>query len=56
MTAYRDVGFTGPLRPDHVPTLDGEDNAKPGYGALGRLFALGYIAGVRQAVYGHRPG
>lgn len=51
MEAYRDVGFTGPLRPDHVQTLDGEDNAKPGYGALGRLFAFGYIAGLRDAVY-----
>ncbi|MFT5222540.1 MAG: mannonate dehydratase [Glaciecola sp.] len=56
LQAYREVGFTGPMRPDHVPSLEGEDNAKPGYAAMGRLFALGYIAGLREAVYSHRPG
>lgn len=55
MRAYKEVGFNGPLRPDHVQTLHGEDNAKPGYGALGRLYAFGYIAGMHEAVYGpHR--
>ena len=52
MRAYAEVSFTGPLRPDHVPTILGEDNAKPGYGALGRLFAVGYIVGLREAAYG----
>lgn len=56
MTAYRDVGFTGPMRPDHVQTFDGEDNDRPGYASLGRLFALGYIGGLRDAVYGRRRG
>lgn len=51
LQAYREVGFAGPLRPDHVPSLDGEDNAKPGYGSLGRLWAFGYIQGMRDAVY-----
>jgi len=51
MRAYRDVGFHGPLRPDHVPTLAGEDNGRPGYAVLGRLFAFGYIRGLQQAVY-----
>lgn len=27
--AYRDVGFDGPIRPDHVPTIAGEDNSVP---------------------------
>lgn len=52
MRAYHEVGFTGPMRPDHVPTLAGEANDLPGYGTLGRLFAVGYIAGLREAVYG----
>ena len=47
MTAYRDVGFTG-------HTFDGEDNERPGYESLGRLFALGYISGLREAVFGRR--
>ncbi|ACQ81961.1 Mannonate dehydratase [Beutenbergia cavernae DSM 12333] len=55
LRAYRDVGFSGPLRPDHVPTLEGESNDRPGYGVLGRLFATGYIRGLQHAIYG-RPG
>jgi len=27
MRAYREVGFAGPMRPDHVPTLAGEETA-----------------------------
>jgi mannonate dehydratase len=38
------------LRPDHVPTLFGESNDKPGYAVLGRLFAVGYIRGLGEAV------
>jgi len=43
---YRDIGFTGPIRPDHVPQLEGEDEGNPGYTILGRLFAFGYIRGL----------
>lgn len=51
MRAYRDIGFQGPLRPDHVPTLAGEANGRPGYETLGRLFAVGYVRGLGQAAY-----
>lgn len=51
MQAYKDIGYEGVLRPDHVPTMAGEDNDNPSYSSLGRLFALGYIKGLRQAVY-----
>jgi len=54
MRAYAEIGFAGPMRPDHVPTMFGETNARPGYETLGRLFAIGYIRGVEQAAYG-RP-
>jgi len=50
MRAYRDIGFTGPMRPDHVPQLYGEDEGEPGYTMLGRLFAYGYIRGLMHAV------
>lgn len=43
---YREVGFEGPIRPDHVPQLEGEDDGEPGYTILGRLFAFGYIRGL----------
>lgn len=51
MQAYAEIGFSGPMRPDHVPTLHGELNDRPAYGTLGRLFALGYIRGLEQAAY-----
>jgi mannonate dehydratase len=47
--AYREIGFEGPLRPDHVPQLVGEEDGKPGYTMRGRLFAYGYIRGLIQA-------
>lgn len=56
MRAYAQVGFSGPMRPDHVPTMHGEPNDRPAYGTLGRLFALGYIRGLEQAVYGKGHG
>lgn len=52
MKAYRDIGFEGVLRPDHVPTMAGDDNAHAGYSSIGRLFAIGYLKGIREAVYG----
>jgi len=52
LRAYKEIGFNGVLRPDHVPTLEGESNDKPGYAGLGRLFAIGYLKGLREAVYG----
>lgn len=47
---YKEVGFEGPIRPDHVPTMAGEDNSHPGYGILGNLFAIGYMKGLIEAV------
>ncbi len=52
MRAYRDIGFSGVLRPDHVPTMAGDDNDHAGYSSIGRLFAIGYIKGIREVVYG----
>jgi mannonate dehydratase len=51
MKAYRDIGFDGVLRPDHVPTVEGDSNENAGYSAFGRLYAIGYIRGLQQAVY-----
>ena len=59
MRAYHEIGFDGPIRPDHVPQLVGEEDGDPGYRAgpinetmRGRLFAYGYIRGLMQ---GTRP-
>jgi mannonate dehydratase len=51
MKAYREIGFDGVLRPDHVPTMIGDSNEQAGYSSIGRLFAIGYLKGLRQAVY-----
>ena len=51
MQAYSDIGFEGVCRPDHVPTMEGDSNEHPGYSSIGRLFAIGYIKGLREAVY-----
>jgi mannonate dehydratase len=55
--AYREVGFDGPVRIDHVPTMEGENNREPGYGEVGRLFALGYLKGLAEGAeycYGNK--
>ena len=46
MRAYLEVGFDGPMRPDHAPTMEGEDNANPGYMVRGQIFAVGYMKGL----------
>lgn len=48
MKAYKRIGFDGPVRIDHVPTMAGENNKEPGYGEIGRLFALGYLKGLME--------
>ena len=51
MKAYRDIGFAGVMRPDHVPTVEGDSNTDAGYSSFGRLYAIGYIRGLREGVY-----
>ncbi len=49
MRAYREARLDVPIRPDHVPQLEGEQEGEPGYTMLGRLFAFGYIRALIQA-------
>ncbi|WP_254280612.1 mannonate dehydratase [Haloarcula marina] len=49
--AYQDVGFDGPIRPDHVPKMlrgTNRDEATPENVQIGRLFAIGYIKGLLE--------
>lgn len=46
---YHELGFRGPIRPDHVPTLAGEPADSNGYAMLGRLHAIGYLRGIFDA-------
>lgn len=49
MKTYFEVGFKGPMRPDHVPTVAGDSNDHPGYSEYGTLFAIGYIKGLIES-------
>lgn len=47
---YNEVGFRGPIRPDHAPTLADESNERPGYAMQGKVFAIGYMKGIAEAL------
>ncbi|MBT5875796.1 MAG: TIM barrel protein [Candidatus Latescibacteria bacterium] len=49
MRAYRDVGYEGVCRPDHYPQM-GDESYKDEL-RIARLFAIGYVKGLREAVY-----
>jgi len=49
LRAYKRNGVDVPIRVDHVPTMAGEVSTLPGYDALGRMFAIGYLKGIMQA-------
>lgn len=50
LKTYLDVGVDAPIRVDHVPTMAGEDNSKPGYMFKGRLYAIGYLRGLLEGL------
>lgn len=49
MRAYRECGFDGVMRSDHVPLMEGDGAQVTGYSVLGRLYAIGYMTGLREA-------
>jgi len=49
---YVKNGVNVPIRVDHVPTMAGEVSSLPGYDSMGRLFAIGYLKGILEAVEG----
>lgn len=55
MRLYVENRIDVPIRVDHVPTLAGETTAAAGYDTLGRLFAIGYLKGLLDAVEGINP-
>ena len=50
MKTYIKCGVNVPVRVDHVPTMAGEQSTLAGYDALGRLFAIGYLKGILDAL------
>jgi mannonate dehydratase len=55
MKSYYEIGFKGPIRPDHVPTMAGDSNDKPGYSSIGTLFAIGYMRGLMEGIVKENP-
>ncbi|RYY26594.1 MAG: mannonate dehydratase [Chitinophagaceae bacterium] len=47
--AYHRAGFDGPLRSDHVPSMQGDSNTAFGYAMQGSLFGIGYLKGLMEA-------
>ncbi len=50
LAVCRDAGLDVLIRPDHTPTMAGEDNTNPGYAMHGNLFAVGYMKGLMDAL------
>jgi mannonate dehydratase len=48
MKAYYEVGFEGPMRPDHGPAVEGDPTGK-----LSKIFAIGYMKGLAECVEKH---
>ncbi|MGF1639295.1 MAG: mannonate dehydratase [Cyclobacteriaceae bacterium] len=53
---YKKYGFDGPVRPDHAPAMHGETQSSfggsttVGYEITGKIFAIGYMKGILEAV------
>ena len=51
MKLYQQCNVNVPVRVDHVPLMAGEKQETAGYTALGRLYAIGYLKGILEAIY-----
>lgn len=49
---YKKCNIDVPIRVDHVPTMANETTDTPGYAAVGRLYAIGYLKGLLEAIDG----
>jgi mannonate dehydratase len=52
---YRDIGYQGFIRSDHVPYLVTDEGEHDGYGLQGNIFAIGYLKGLMEPIFG-KPG
>ena len=55
LKAYREIGFAGPMRPDHGRMIWGEIG-KPGYGLYDRALGAAYLNGIWEALTSVMPG
>jgi len=53
MNGFYEVGFEGPMRPDHAPTMEFDDRISTGisaYRVLGKVLAIGYMKGLAESI------
>lgn len=55
LRAYREVGFSGPMRPDHGRMIWGE-TGRPGYGLYDRALGATYLNGMWEALGSEKYG
>ena len=58
MQTYHDIGYDGFVRVDHVPYLAIDSATGHGYGLPGHIFAIGYLKGLMEPIFGktdHQP-
>lgn len=48
MKAFYEVGFKGPMRPDHAPRTQGDEHF--GGITVGKIFAIGYMRGLAESI------
>lgn len=53
LRAYAEIGYSGPMRPDHGRMIWGEDG-RPGYGLYDRALGAAYLNGIWEALTGER--
>ena len=49
MKAFHDIGFTGPIRPDHGRMI-WDEKGRPGYGLYDRALGANYLCGLWDAI------
>ena len=50
--AYKKIGYKGFIRSDHAPCLATDEGPADGYRMQGHIFAIGYMKGIMEAVWG----
>ncbi|MBS0664398.1 MAG: mannonate dehydratase [Verrucomicrobia bacterium] len=50
--AYREIGYHGFIRSDHVPHLVTDEGEHDGYGLQGNIYAIGYLKGLMEPIFG----
>ena len=42
--------FDGPIRPDHAPTMEGDQTDRPGHAMMGKVLAFGKMKAILESL------